>query len=96
MEILAGVLGCLAGALGCLPFILVGAKIRKMFAKKGPSAFKYVLLLPLVSFILMVGSMLGFRALVPQHIIIFGIACVAVFLMGMIVFAIIQVRSLKK
>ena len=96
LEILAGILGCLAGILGCLPFILVGGKIHKMFAAQGPKAFKYVLLLPLVSFILMVGAMLIFRLFVPQHILIFGIAAIAVFLIGMIVFALIRVRSFKK
>ncbi len=96
MEILAGVLGCLAGVIGCLPYILMGGKIHKMFAARGPKAFKFVLLLPIVSFILMIGMMLLFWLFVPQQVLIFGIACIAVFLLSIIVFAVLQVRSIKK
>lgn len=96
MEILAGVLGCLAGIIGCLPFILFGGKIHKKFTEDGPAAFKLILLLPLLSFILMFGAIFGFGLLFKEQLLIFGVACAVVFLTGIVVFAVIQVRSFKK
>jgi hypothetical protein len=96
LEILAVVLGVFAGIVGCLPFVLLGGKIHKMFTERGIKAFKFILLLPLLSFILMITAMLVFGLLVPQHLLIFAIAAIAAFLLGTITFAIVQVRSFKK
>ena len=96
LDILAGVMGGVAGFIGCLPYILFGGKIHERFTVDGLKAFKLILLLPVLSFILMFGAIFGFGQLFKEQLLIFGITCGVVFLTGITVFAVVLVRSFEK
>ncbi|MCL1879407.1 MAG: hypothetical protein FWF71_02125 [Actinomycetia bacterium] len=93
MELLAGVLGGLAGVLGFLPFLLVGGKIRRRFIEQGTKVLKYIMLLPILSFVLMIAAMLVCWLVAVQYLLVFGLVCVAVFILAMIVFVVVQMKK---
>lgn len=92
MTVLAGILGGLAGVVGCLPFLLLRGKIHKLFLEQEMKALKFVLLVPLASFLLMILAIIVFWLLVGQNVLIFAIVCVAIFLISAVVFTVTQMK----
>jgi hypothetical protein len=93
LELLAGVTGCLAGLLGFAPFLLLGGRIRRGFVEKGRTAAAPVLLVPLLSFVLMVAASLVCRLVAPGYLLVFVVPCAVVFLISTGVYA---VRFLRR
>ncbi|MDR1014936.1 MAG: hypothetical protein LBL86_08190 [Coriobacteriales bacterium] len=92
MELLAGAAGCLAGLLGFAPFLLLGGRIRKGFVEKGRMVAGPVLLVPLLSFVLMIAASALCRLVAPGYLLVFVVPCVVVFLVGTGVYAIRLVK----
>jgi hypothetical protein len=90
--VLAGVCGALAGVLGFIPFLLLTGTIRKRFVEKGAGILRFALLIPALSFILMIAAMVVCWWLAPGSLMVFAVTCIAVFLMGTIVHTVMQVR----
>ena len=93
MKVLAGVIGALCGVIGFLPFYFVGENIKKLFVSQDKKSFKYVLLTPLVSFVLMIVAMLICGLVARQYLMVFGIACIAVFFVCITVFVVLRLRK---
>jgi hypothetical protein len=92
LEVLAGVGGCVAGFAGFAPFLLFGGRLRKSFAEKGTVAFRSALLVPLFSFVVMAAALLVCGLLIPEHLLMFAVPCVVVFLVATSVYVMRLVR----
>jgi hypothetical protein len=92
VEVLAGVLGCLAGLVGFSPFLLFGKRLRERFAQTGTPSFKSVLLVPVLSFILMVAALALCWLLARTLLMIFAVACIVVFLVATTLFTVWLVK----
>ncbi|MCL1799577.1 MAG: hypothetical protein FWG23_07580 [Eggerthellaceae bacterium] len=92
MEVLAGFLGGVAGVIGFLPFLFLSGRLRTKFIEEGAKKAAYIFLVPLLSFILMVAALFVLWLAFPQHLMVFSVACIVVFLGGTIAVTVKQVR----
>jgi hypothetical protein len=92
LGVLAGACGCLAGLLGFAPFLLLGGRIQRLFAEKGRNALGLALLVPALSFVLMIAAMLVCRWAAPEYAMVFAIACIVVFLLSTVVYGVRLIR----
>ena len=92
LQILAGVFGCLAGIVGVAPYFVMSDVVLKRFIKDSSKSLKFTLLAPVLSFILMIVAMIVFWNLYRQYMIIFAVACVSIFLLGTISYALVQMK----
>jgi len=95
LAVLAGVLGSLAGLIGFAPFFILSGVVRKRYVQRGKGAFGQTLLIPLISFVLMMASMVGCWFLLREFVMIFSISCVIVFLLATGAYTIMQAKSLR-
>ena len=96
MEVLAGAFGGLAGILGFAPFFLLSNVFRKRFMKDGTKAFAFTLLIPFISFALMLVAVVICWLLAPRYLVIFAAVCVVVFLLTTGVFTVATARRNSK
>jgi len=95
LAVLAGVIGGLAGIVGFLPFFLLSGKARKRFLAKGKGAFGFTLLIPLLSFVLLIAQMVCGWFFLRDYLLVFAAACVIVFLVATGTYTITQAKRLR-
>jgi len=92
LEVIAGTMGGLTGVLGFVPFYLFNHKTSRRLIKDSSKAFRFAMVAPLISFALILAGIISCWLLAPGYLVIFAVACITVFLVGIAFFV---VRLLK-
>ncbi|MCL1847063.1 MAG: hypothetical protein FWF91_03745 [Coriobacteriia bacterium] len=95
MEILAAALGGLAGIIGCVPYVLLSRAVRNDSKGAGAVNLALMLMIPVISFILILIAMILCWYLAPQYLLVFAVTCVIVFLLSTGAYVLAQARKMR-
>jgi hypothetical protein len=87
VDILAGILGVIAGLIGILPFIALSKLMRHHASLRSFGLVPAGLLGTVVSFALLMAALLICATIAHAYLIVFAVACIAVFLVGTCIYA---------